>query len=153
MLITLAALPFLSITVVASVIILFVILSFTFTVLKKASIIQHEMESGTEKFFKTIYKQVEKDHEGSVELPKNIIPGVDEVRIVKVSRNSMCNGKTLVEFNLRVLTGATVIAIVRHKKKVYPISTEVLREGDVLTIVGGHTALEQAMELLTHSPA
>jgi CPA2 family monovalent cation:H+ antiporter-2 len=58
-------------------------------------------------------------------------------------------GKTLAELNLRGLTGATVLAIIRKAGNIpYPTAKEVLRAGDLLALTGTQEAIEAAKQLL-----
>ena len=58
-------------------------------------------------------------------------------------------GKTLAELNLRGLTAATVLAILRDGKGVLiPTGKETLRADDVLALAGAHPAIDAARSLL-----
>jgi len=59
------------------------------------------------------------------------------------------SGKNLAQLNLRALTGATVIAIVRDGKTVpNPSGSETLKGGDTLVLYGNHLAVDKAINLL-----
>lgn len=58
-------------------------------------------------------------------------------------------GKSLIEINLRAVTGTTIIAIVRNEKILSnPSGDEKLESGDTLVITGTHMAVDKAIEYL-----
>ena len=67
---------------------------------------------------------------------------------LRVDPGSSIAGQTLAESNLRGLTGATVMAIVRGDQSVpMPAPTEVVRAGDLLAVIGSEDAIEAAREM------
>jgi CPA2 family monovalent cation:H+ antiporter-2 len=76
---------------------------------------------------------------------------------VTLDEGSPAVGRTLAMLNLRGLTGATVLAIVRGDRStpdsVVPAASEVLRAGDVLALAGSDAAVDQARALLTGDAA
>jgi CPA2 family monovalent cation:H+ antiporter-2 len=71
---------------------------------------------------------------------------------VTLPGSSPAIGRTLIDLNLRGLTGASVIAIMRREGSVAaPTGREVLERGDVLTLTGTSEAVEAARELLVAS--
>jgi CPA2 family monovalent cation:H+ antiporter-2 len=78
-----------------------------------------------------------------------MLPGLGEPVSLRVDAGSSFHERTLAEVNLRSLTGATVLAIVRGNEQVLmPSAHEMLHEGDVLAIVGSHEAVESARALM-----
>jgi monovalent cation:H+ antiporter-2, CPA2 family len=74
---------------------------------------------------------------------------IDSLERVNVPENASTVGRTLGELNLRVLTGAAVISVVRGETGIpCPESTEVLRAGDRLTLAGASDALAAARQLI-----
>jgi CPA2 family monovalent cation:H+ antiporter-2 len=68
---------------------------------------------------------------------------------LRIEPGSALEGQTLAGVNLRGLTGATVLAIVRGDQQVLmPSGHETLHEGDVLAVVGSHEAVETARTLI-----
>ena len=62
-------------------------------------------------------------------------------------------GKTLGELNLRSITDATIIAIVRKGTTVStPSAKEILKQGDTLVITGTHKAVDNAFDFLSGKP-
>jgi monovalent cation:H+ antiporter-2, CPA2 family len=85
----------------------------------------------------------------SLDTVGKILPGLGEPVSLRIERGSTLEGQTLVGANLRGLTGATVLAIVRDDQQILmPSGQETLREGDVLAVVGSHEAVESARMLI-----
>lgn len=85
----------------------------------------------------------------SLDTVGKILPGLGEPVSLRIERGSALEGQTLVGVNLRGLTGATVLAIVRDDQQILmPSGQETLREGDVLAVVGSHEAVESARTLI-----
>jgi monovalent cation:H+ antiporter-2, CPA2 family len=81
-----------------------------------------------------------------------ILPGLGEPVSLRIEPGSTLEGQTLAGANLRGLTGATVLAIVRGDQQVLmPSGQETLCEGDVLAVVGSHEAVESARTLIAGS--
>lgn len=77
------------------------------------------------------------------------IPGFDLVFGFAILPGSRAVGKTLIELNLRALSGATVVAIRRGDENVLlPTGREALQAGDVLGIAGTEDAIRKANSLL-----
>ncbi|MDX2022786.1 MAG: cation:proton antiporter [Deltaproteobacteria bacterium] len=80
---------------------------------------------------------------------KQSLPGLGAPVPLPVKPRSPAIGKTLVELNLRGLTGATVLAITRAGGAiVVPTGHERLSEGDVLAITGTTESIEAAQRLI-----
>jgi CPA2 family monovalent cation:H+ antiporter-2 len=81
-----------------------------------------------------------------------ILPGLGDPVSLRIEPGSALEGQTLAGANLRGLTGATVLAIVRGDQQVLmPSGQETLHEGDVLAVVGSHEAVESARTLIAGS--
>lgn len=66
-----------------------------------------------------------------------------------VLKDSPASGKTLSELNIRFLSGASVIAIVRDDKPITnPPSNFKVEAGDILVLIGTHAQIDKAFELL-----
>ena len=91
----------------------------------------------------------------SLDTVGKILPGLGDPVSLRIEPGSALEGQTLAGANLRGLTGATVLAIVRGDEQVLmPSGQETLREGDVLAVVGSHEAVESARSLFaTSAPA
>ena len=72
-----------------------------------------------------------------------------EVETVRIDADSPAAGKTLAEVNIRVRTGASVIALMREGVTTSsPSGTFQMEEGDVLVLLGEREQLRRAMGLL-----
>jgi CPA2 family monovalent cation:H+ antiporter-2 len=88
----------------------------------------------------------------SLDTVGKILPGLGDPVSLRIAAGSSLEGQTLAGANLRGLTGATVLAIVRGDQQVLmPSGQETLREGDVLAVVGSHEAVESARTLIASS--
>jgi K+:H+ antiporter len=77
------------------------------------------------------------------------LPGLGEPASVRIPLGSTLAGRSLAEANLRGLTGATVLAILRQGEQVLvPTGHDVLRDGDVLAIAGTQAAVDAAKALV-----
>ena len=66
-----------------------------------------------------------------------------------VPRDSPAVGRSLVQFDLRAQTGASIIAVVRGEKAfTNPAPELVLDPGDFLVLIGSHAALDSAFAML-----
>jgi CPA2 family monovalent cation:H+ antiporter-2 len=80
---------------------------------------------------------------------QRVLPGLGDLTPVRLDPASSAVGRSLADVNLRGLTGATVLAIVRGDRGILaPTAKEVLAAGDVLALVGTHEAVEAAHRLL-----
>ncbi|HEU4341350.1 MAG TPA: cation:proton antiporter [Candidatus Binatia bacterium] len=70
--------------------------------------------------------------------------------ICSILEGSAAVGKTLGEIELRSRTGATVIAVVRDGKSYQNVAGDFsLKAGDMLVLLGGHKALDDAAQVLS----
>ncbi len=80
-------------------------------------------------------------------LDKILAAGLTEV--FYVSEDSRFIGKTMLEINLRALTGATVIAIVRENQTINnPGGNEKIQSKDTLVLTGTHKSVDDAINFL-----
>ena len=87
--------------------------------------------------------------ERTIEQVHSFLPGLGEPTPVRVQSGSAAAGKTLAELNLRGLTGATVLAILRPDEQVLaPHGRELLRSGDLLAVAGTTEAVEAARAMI-----
>ncbi len=85
-----------------------------------------------------------------------LLPGLGEPVAVSLRPSSTSVGRTLADLNIRGLTGATVLCIVRgtgeEEQAIVPTGHERLRAGDVLALAGSTTAVADARAILTRAP-
>jgi CPA2 family monovalent cation:H+ antiporter-2 len=80
------------------------------------------------------------------------LPGLGEPVSLRVPADSAATERTLAELNLRGVTGATVLAIVRRgETALLPSGHERVHAGDVLAVAGSEEAIAAARELLEPS--
>lgn len=85
----------------------------------------------------------------SLRVVEESLPGLGAPTPLRLDPESGAVGKSLVELNLRGLTGATVLAITRASGAIVsPTGQERLEAGDVLAITGTRASLEAARALL-----
>jgi CPA2 family monovalent cation:H+ antiporter-2 len=78
-----------------------------------------------------------------------LMPGLGAPQAIRITDGSFGVNRTLAQLNLRGLTGATVLAIVRDQDGVLiPTGRETLRAGDLLAVAGTVGAIESAAQLL-----
>jgi len=78
------------------------------------------------------------------------LPGLGDPVSVHVGASSPAADRTLAELNLRGVTGATVLAILRDGEQVLvPSGHDRVRGGDVLAVAGSEESVAAARELLT----
>jgi CPA2 family monovalent cation:H+ antiporter-2 len=85
-----------------------------------------------------------------IERVRDVLPGMGDPVPIRVAPGSPVAGRSLADIDLRGITGATVLAILREEEQVLmPSGPQVLREGDLLAVVGSHDAVESARTLVT----
>ena len=77
-----------------------------------------------------------------------LLPGLGTPLGVRLDDGSDAVGKTLSQLNLRAVTGATVLAIVRGEVGILPTADQPLRAGDVLALAGTQESLTTARAML-----
>lgn len=96
------------------------------------------------------------DHRGTTHADpvlEELLPGLGALTPVRVEAGSQAVEKTLAEVNLRGLTGATVLAILRGGQGVsVPSGKDVIRAEDVLMLTGSQEAIAAALALINEPP-
>ena len=120
---------------------------------RSAANLQGHVRAGAEVIVSVLARQSHSDRSGSREeglrQVEQLLPGLGVLRAVRLEAGSPAVGRTLAELNLRVLTGATVLAVTREQGNVLvPTAKELLRAGDVLALTGTQEAIEAAETLL-----
>jgi CPA2 family monovalent cation:H+ antiporter-2 len=79
----------------------------------------------------------------------SVLPGLGPLQRVEIPVGSPAVGKSLAQLELRGMTGATVLAIIREQGGIaIPDAHEPLRAGDALVFTGSEEAIAAAIELL-----
>ena len=120
---------------------------------RNATNLQGHIRAGAELVVEALAKQAHKKSYMSGEKPlmeiKSLLPGLGEPVPLRLDEHSFAVGKTLSQLNVRGLTGASVLAIVRGEENVImPSASEHLRVGDMLALVGTSEAVNAATVLL-----
>jgi len=137
-----------------------VLMALVYPFWKSATNLQGHVRAGAETIVQVLASQSRAEvhgHETTSEMAdtqalsvlENTLPGIGRLVRVHVGEGSPAVGKTLVELNLRGLTGATVLAISRAKGAVVnPTGRERLEVSDVLAISGSAEAVLAARALI-----
>lgn len=121
---------------------------------RSATNLQGHARAGAEVVAAALASQMASDKEAdhlqdAMEHIYTIVPGLGEPVPLRVPDGSTVAGRTLAQVNLRGLTGATVLAILRDGEQVVvPAGKEELRAGDVLAVAGTAESVEAARELV-----
>jgi CPA2 family monovalent cation:H+ antiporter-2 len=120
---------------------------------RSATNLQGHVRAGAEVIVSVLARQSQGDRPGGSEeglrQVERLLPGLGVLRAVRLEAGSPAVGRTLAELNLRVLTGATVLAVTREEGNVLvPTARELLRAGDVLALTGTQEAISAAEALL-----
>ena len=85
----------------------------------------------------------------TMEQVQSFLPGLGEPTPLRIAPGSNGAGKSLADLNLRGMSGATVLAILRPGDDVLaPRGREVLREGDLLALAGTKECIDAARSIL-----
>jgi CPA2 family monovalent cation:H+ antiporter-2 len=87
----------------------------------------------------------------------HMLPGIGEPVAMTVAAGSMADGRTLRDLNLRGVTGATILALLRGDEQfVSPRGDLELQNGDVIAVAGTHEAVDGVRAMVNpraHLPA
>ena len=136
-----------------AIVLALVVLLFGIVFWRAATGFQGHVRAGAQMVVEVLAAQ-SRAHQGlSLEQVHRMLPGFESLTPVTVDPRSEAVGKTLAELNIRAVTGATVLAIVRDGQEVVtPAAAEVLRAGDVLALAGSHEAIASATHILQGRP-
>ncbi|BDG07916.1 cation:proton antiporter domain-containing protein [Anaeromyxobacter paludicola] len=120
---------------------------------RSATNLQGHVQAGAQLIVEALAKQA-RDAAGGGEAHalddmRRMLPGLGEPEPFRLPATSAAVGRSLAALDLRGLTGATVLAIVRESEgAIVPSAAEVLRAGDLLALAGTHEAIAAAKEVL-----
>ncbi|MGH7916262.1 MAG: cation:proton antiporter [Candidatus Binataceae bacterium] len=110
------------------------------------------VSAGTEMIIEALTAQSRAHSHLSLAGVEQLFPGVGKLVPVKLEPDSVAVGATLAGLNLRVATGATVLAILRDgTNTVAPAAQEQLRSGDLIALAGSDAAVRAAAAMLTRT--
>ena len=120
---------------------------------RSATNLQGHARAGAQVIVEALMRQARGEDAGvdahALDLVQDLLPGLGTPAPLRIGPNDHAVGKTLAELNLRGLTTATVLAIVRSDGAVIvPSGKETLRVDDVLALAGAPRAIEAARSLL-----
>jgi CPA2 family monovalent cation:H+ antiporter-2 len=94
------------------------------------------------------------DVDDAMQRMQEMLPGLGEPVAMTVAAQSVAAGRTLAELDMRGLTGATVLALLRGgKRHVSPRGDTRLEQGDVIAVAGTHDAVAEVRAMVTPPPA
>lgn len=121
---------------------------------KSAVDLEGHILAGAQMVAEALSRHAPQNQDVLMEEINTIAPGIGAPTSVVLPADSPAKGKKLSELNLRLLTGASVIAINRGDERILmPSGKESLQEGDNLVLVGTQQAIFMAKGLLRKSAA
>jgi monovalent cation:H+ antiporter-2, CPA2 family len=118
------------------------------SVWRGATNLHEHVQAGAQMIVEILGKQSASANDPTLEDVQALLPGLGELASVKLAADTVAIGKTLAQINLRALSGASVITILRGNEGLKPTGREELKEGDVLALAGTRDAIEAAKALL-----
>jgi K+:H+ antiporter len=115
---------------------------------RSAADLQDHVQAGAQVVVDALARQAATDDRVTLEPVHPLLPGLGPLTPVQIAPQSPAVGKSLIELDLRALSGATVIAIVRGGEGMRPTGRETLKAGDVLALAGTHSAIGAAAAML-----
>jgi CPA2 family monovalent cation:H+ antiporter-2 len=93
-----------------------------------------------------------KEADDAMQKMHTMLPGLGEPVAMTVAARSQADGRTLRELNMRGLTGATVLALLRGDEQfVSPRGDQRLEQGDVIAVAGTHDAVDGVRSMVNPS--
>ena len=81
---------------------------------------------------------------------RKLFTGMGHIATLTVGPGFHCVGKTMGELNIRSLTGAAILVVMRGEgNSILPSSEDILQAGDLVTLAGTPEAVEAAKAILT----
>jgi CPA2 family monovalent cation:H+ antiporter-2 len=116
---------------------------------KNAVNLQDHLQAGAQMVAEALSRDAPQNQDVLMEEISSIAPGIGAPTSVKLEKDSPAAGKKLSELNLRLLTGASVIAITRgDERHLMPSGKETVEAGDTLVLVGTQEAVFLAKGLM-----
>ncbi len=145
--------PFLQ-SLTAAVLIAAIVAVLAVTLWRSAANLQEHAKAGAQAIVEVLAKQarspaVPTAADGDLEALHRLLPGLGAPAPIRVQAGDQAVGSTLAQLNLRGLSGATVLAILRDGKgMVVPSGRETLEVGDLLAVAGTPEAIRTARSLI-----
>jgi CPA2 family monovalent cation:H+ antiporter-2 len=110
--------------------------------------LQEHVHAGAQMVADALSSHSHKNQDDLLEQINAMVPGIGAPTTTSVGPESFAAGKTLGDLNLRSLTGASVIAVMRGSERILmPSGKEIMQAGDSIVLVGTHEAIHKAKEL------
>jgi monovalent cation:H+ antiporter-2, CPA2 family len=113
-----------------------------------ATNLHEHVQAGAEMIVEALGKQTGRSGAPTLEEVHPLLPGFGPLTPVELGPDSPVVGKTLAQINLRALSGASVISILRGQEGLKPTGREPLQAGDVLALAGTNDAINTAIGML-----
>ena len=92
----------------------------------------------------------EREDDEAMKRMQTMLPGLGEPVAMTVAPGSPADGRTLGELNMRGVTGATVLALLRGEERhISPRGDSRLQDGDVIAVAGTHEAVAAVRTMVT----
>lgn len=116
---------------------------------RNASDLRGHALAGAELVVHVLGRQGTPGHEDDLSRVEALLPGLGFLEPVRLVAGTPADGKSIGELNLRGLTGATVVALVRGEDRTaFPPAGTRLTAGDLVALTGSHDAVAAARRLL-----
>jgi monovalent cation:H+ antiporter-2, CPA2 family len=113
-----------------------------------ATNLQEHVQAGAQVIVEALGNQSGTAREPTLDEVQALLPGFGPLTPVRLGADSLAVGKTLAQINLRAVSGASVVTILRGTEGLKPTGREELHEGDVLALAGTHDAIAAAKAIL-----
>jgi CPA2 family monovalent cation:H+ antiporter-2 len=116
---------------------------------KSALNLQDHVHAGAQMVADALAHHAPERSEALLTQVNTMVPGIGAPTSVRLSPECQAVSKTLAELNLRITTGASIIAILRGEERILmPAGNEVLRAGDGVVLVGTQDSIRSAKDIL-----
>jgi CPA2 family monovalent cation:H+ antiporter-2 len=116
---------------------------------RSARDLEGHIRAGAQVVVAALAKQSHHTETHSVDLARQLLPGLGDFTALRIAEGTEGDGKTLGEINLRGRTGATIVALLRGDLRIaFPEAGERLQAGDLVALTGSHEAIGAAEALL-----
>ncbi len=116
---------------------------------RNASDLRGHALAGAELVVHVLGRQGMPGHEDDLSRVEELLPGLGFLEPVRLEEGTPADGKSIGTLNLRGLTGATVVALVRGDDRIaFPPAATRLAAGDLVALTGSHDAVAAARRLL-----
>jgi CPA2 family monovalent cation:H+ antiporter-2 len=115
---------------------------------RSATNLEGHVQAGAQMIVEVLGRQAAGPGESTLDAVHPLLPGLGSPTGVRLLADSPAVGKTLAQLNLRALSGATVLSILRGEQGVAVTGHEPLEVGDVLALAGTHDAVTAATGML-----